>query len=187
MKTNKIHDVYIAFWKIKFGQKKINLFKDVCMLRESVNKSFLLTLSSYRVLWLWWQRVPLMKESLSGFSFECDSRPSEVRSWTLVEEGKEFVGQSIGYCITGLVACCLVFVLVFVCVYGSQTLCYLYPTGGSKSRPKFWRGDIYWPIRFVFYYFIFEPKYFLLVHFRSYFSRMFYSMFLADWLKNIKM
>ena len=52
---------------------------------------------------------------------------------------------------------------------------------------KFWRIDIYWPIRFVFYYFIFEPKYFLLVDFQSYFSRMFYSMFLADWLKNIKM
>ena len=38
----------MAFWKIKFGKKKINLFKDVCMLvlTESVNKSFLLTLSS---------------------------------------------------------------------------------------------------------------------------------------------
>ena len=52
---------------------------------------------------------------------------------------------------------------------------------------KFWRVDIYWPIRFVFYDFIFEPKYFLLVDFLSYFSRMFYSMFLADGLKNIKM
>ena len=52
---------------------------------------------------------------------------------------------------------------------------------------KFWCVDIYWPIRFVFYYFIFEPKYFLLVDFQSYFSGMFYSMFLADWLKNIKM
>ncbi len=31
MKTNKIHDVYMAFWKIKFDKKKINLFKDVCM------------------------------------------------------------------------------------------------------------------------------------------------------------
>ena len=42
----------MAFWKIKFGKKKINLFKGVCkfMLTESVNKSFLLTLSSYRVL-----------------------------------------------------------------------------------------------------------------------------------------
>ena len=28
----------MAFWKIKFGKKKINLFKDVCMLTESVNK-----------------------------------------------------------------------------------------------------------------------------------------------------
>ena len=34
---------------------------------------------------------------------------------------------------------------------------------------------------------ILKPKYFLLVDFRSYFFRMFYSMFLADWLKNIKM
>ena len=122
----------MAFWKIKFGKKKINLFKDVCMLTESVNKSFLLTLSSYKVLWSWRQRVALMKESLSGFSFECDSRTSETRSWTLVEEGKEFAGHSIGYWFTGLVAC----VLVLVCVYGSLTFCYLYPTGGSKNRPK---------------------------------------------------
>ena len=37
----------MAFWKIKFDKKKIYLFKDVCMfmLTESVNKSFLLTLS----------------------------------------------------------------------------------------------------------------------------------------------
>ena len=42
-----------------------------------------------------------------GFSFECDSRPSEARSWTLVDEGKEFAGHSIGYCFTGLVACVL--------------------------------------------------------------------------------
>ena len=37
----------MAFWKIKFDKRKINLFKDVCMvmLSESVNKSFLLTLS----------------------------------------------------------------------------------------------------------------------------------------------
>ena len=102
----------MAFWKIKFGKKKINLFKGVCMLTESVNKSFLLTLSSCLVLWLWLQRVALMKESLSGFSFECDSRPSEARSWTLVAEGKEFVGHSIGYCITGLVACGVVLVFV---------------------------------------------------------------------------
>ena len=35
-----------------FGKKKINLFKDVCMfmLTESVNKSFLLTLSLCLVL-----------------------------------------------------------------------------------------------------------------------------------------
>ena len=126
----------MAFWKIKFDKKKINLFKDVCMfiLTESVNKSFLLTLSSCLVLWFWRQRVALMKESLSGFSFECDSRPSEARSWTLVEEGKEFAGHSIGYCFTGLVAC--VFVLLLVLVNGSLTLCYLYPTGGSKNRPK---------------------------------------------------
>ena len=31
----------MAFWKIKFGKKKINLFKGVCMLTESVNKSFI--------------------------------------------------------------------------------------------------------------------------------------------------
>ena len=35
------------------------------------------------------------ERGLSGFSFECDSRPSEARSWTLVDEGKEFAGQSI--------------------------------------------------------------------------------------------
>ena len=102
----------MAFWKIKFGKKKINLFKGVCMfmLTESVNKSFLLTLSSYKVLWSWRQRVALMRESLSGLSFEHDSRPSEARSWTLVDEGKEFSGHSIGYCFTGLVACVLVLV-----------------------------------------------------------------------------
>ena len=102
----------MAFWKIKFGKKKINLFKSVCILTESVNKSFLPTLSSWLVLWLWRQRVALMKESLSGFSFECDSQPFEARSWTLVEEGKKFVGRSIGYCITGLVACGVVLVFV---------------------------------------------------------------------------
>ena len=52
------------------------------------------------------------ERSLSGFSFECDSRPFEARSWTLVEEGKEFVGHSIGYCITSLVACGVVLVFV---------------------------------------------------------------------------
>ena len=46
-----------------------------------------------------------MKESLSGFSFECNSQPPEARSRTLVEEGKEFAGHSIGYFFTGLVAC----------------------------------------------------------------------------------
>ena len=74
------------------------------MLTESVNKSFLLTLSSYRILWLWRQRVALMKESLSGFSFEHDSRPSVARSWTLAVEEKEFAGQSINYCFTDLMA-----------------------------------------------------------------------------------
>ena len=122
----------MAFWKIKFGKKKINLFKGVCMLTESVNKSFLLTLSSCLVLWLWRQRVALMKESLSGFSFECDSRPSEARSWTLVEEGKEFAGHNIGYWFTDLMASGLV--LVFV--NGSLTVCYLYRNSGSKNRPK---------------------------------------------------
>ena len=43
MKTNKIHDVYMAFWKIKFGKKKINLFKDMCMFM--LTESFLFTLS----------------------------------------------------------------------------------------------------------------------------------------------
>ena len=107
METNKTHDMKMAFWKIKFGKKKINLFKDVCMfmLTESVNMSFLLTLSSYLVLWLRRQHVTLMKESLSVFSFECNSQPSEARSWNLVEEGKEFAGHSIGYCFTSLVAC----------------------------------------------------------------------------------
>ena len=90
----------MTFWKIKFGKKKINLFKDVCMLTESVNKSFLLTLSSYLVLWLWRQRVELMKESLSVFSFERDSWPSAARSWTLAVEEKKFAGQSIGHCFT---------------------------------------------------------------------------------------
>ena len=47
----------------------------------------------------------IVATALLGFSFECDTRPSEVRSWTLVEEGKEFVGHIIGYCITSLVAC----------------------------------------------------------------------------------
>ena len=40
----------MVFWKIKFGKKKINLLKGVCMLTESVNKPFLLTLGSYRVI-----------------------------------------------------------------------------------------------------------------------------------------
>ena len=105
----------------------------------------------------------------------------EDRSWTLVEEGKEFAGHSIGYCFTGFVACCSVFVLV--CVNGSLTLCYLYPTGGSKNRPKILARRHLLTNQIC----IFEPEYFLLVDFRSYFSRMFYSMFLADWLKNIKM
>ena len=94
------------------------------MLTESVNKSFLLTLSSYRVLWLWRQRVALMKESWPVFSFERDSRPSW--SWTLVVEEKEFAGQSIGYCFTDLVAKWMVLWLV----------CYFYPNSGSKNRPK---------------------------------------------------
>ena len=171
----------MAFWKIKFSKKKINLFKDVCILTESVNKSFLLTLSSCLVLWLWRQRVALMKESLSGFSFECDLRPSEARSWTLVDEGKEFAGQSIRlllYWFSGL----------WFSLSLRVSLRVIYTViVDQRIVLKFWRVDIYWPIRFVFYYFIFEPKYFLLVDFRSYFSRMFYSMFLADWLKNIKM
>ena len=131
----------MAFWKIKFDKRKINLFKDMCMfmLTESVNKSFLLTLSLKRVLWQWQQRVTLMKESLSGFPFEYNSRPFEESSWTLVEEGKEFVGmyRLLLYWLSGLSSSVSSFVCKLVsCVYGSLTLCYLYPTGGSKSRPK---------------------------------------------------
>ena len=100
------------------------------MLTESVNKSFLLTLSSYTVLWLWRQRVALMKESLSVFSFERNSWPSVARSWTLAVEEKEFAGQSIGYYFTDLVAS------GFDLVNDSLTLCYLYRNSRSKIRPK---------------------------------------------------
>ena len=152
------------------------------MLTESVNKSFLLTLSSCLVLWLRRQRVALMKESLSGFSFERDSWPSVARSWTLDVEEKGFAGQSIGYCLVDLMA------RLGVSVSEWLPNCVIYTViVDQRIVLNFWRVDIYWPIRFVFYYFIFEPKYFLLVDFRSYFSWMFYSMFLADWLKNIKM
>ena len=170
----------MAFWKIKFGKKKINSFKGVCMfmLTESVNKSFLLTLSSCLVLWLWRERVALTKESLSGFSFERDSWPSVARSWTLAVEEKEFAGHSIGYCFTDLMA--RLGLNVSFCVIYTVIV-------DQRIVLKFWRVDIYWPIRFVFYYFILKPKYFLLVYFRTCFSRMFYSMYLADWLKNIKM
>ena len=72
-----------------------------------------------------------MKESLSVFSFERDSRPSVARSWTLVEEEKEFAGQSIGYCFIDYMAR-----LGFVFLNGSLTLCYLYRDSGSKNRPK---------------------------------------------------
>ena len=107
----------MAFWKIKFGKKKINLFKGVCMfiLTESVNKSFLLTLSSYRVLWLWRQCVTLKKENLLSFSFEHDLFGHVARSWTLTVEEKEFAGQSISYCFTDLMAwlglSCVLFIL----------------------------------------------------------------------------
>ena len=65
-------------------------------------------------------------ESLSVFSFERDSRPSVARSWTLAVEEKEFAWQSIGYCFTDLVAWWMTLWYV----------CYLYPTCGSKNRPK---------------------------------------------------
>ena len=39
------------------------------------------------------------ERSLSVFPFERDSWPSVAWSWTLVEEGKEFARQSIGYCL----------------------------------------------------------------------------------------
>ena len=114
-----------------------------------------------------------MKESLSGFSFERDSWPSVARSWTLAMEEKEFAWQSIGYCFTDLV---------------NDTLCATYTLiVDHKIVLRFWRVDIYWPIRFVFYYFILEPKYFLLIDFRSYFSRMFLSMFLLLILRLEKM
>ena len=166
----------MAFWKIKFGKKKINLFKGVCMfmLTESGNKSFLLTLSSYMVLWLWWQHVALIKESLSGFSFECDSRPSVARSWTLAGEEKEFAGQSISYCFTDLVTRLGLSLSVSLCVIHTIIV-------DQRIILKFWHVDIYWPIKFVFYYFIFEPKYFLLVDFRSYFSRTFF-FYVFSWL-----
>ena len=78
-----------------------------------------------------------MKESLSGFPFEYNSRPFEKRSWTLVEEGNELVGHSIGHWLSGLCSSESSFVCKLVsCVYGFLTLCYLYPTGGSKNRPK---------------------------------------------------
>ena len=79
-----------------------------------------------------------------------------ARSWTSVVEEKEFAGQSIGYCFTDLVAFWLVL------VNDSLTVCYLYRNSGSKNRPKIL---VRWHLltRFVFYYFILEPKYFLLV------------------------
>ncbi len=130
-----------------------------------------LCVSSCLVLWLWRQRVALMKESFVGFFLWMWFA---ARSWTLVDERKEFAGHSIGYCFTGLVACDLVLVFVFLCVIYTVIV-------DQRIILKFWRVDIYWPIRFVSYYFIFEPKYFMLVHFRSYFFRMFYSMFFS-WL-----
>ena len=121
----------MAFWKIKFGKKKINLFKGVCMfmLTESVNKSFLLTLSSYLVLWLWRQRVALMKESLSGFSLERDSRPSvghELWLWK-----KRNLPDRVSA--TALLTSWL---NGLVLVNGSLTVCYLYRNSGSENRPK---------------------------------------------------
>ena len=67
---------------------------------------------------------------------------------------------------------------LWCCLSLRVSLCVWLPNSmDQRIALKFWRIDIYWPIRFVFYYFIFEPKYFLLVHFRSYLSRMFLSMF----------
>ena len=109
-----------------------------------------------------------------GFSFEYNSRPFEGSSWTLVEEGKEFVRmyRLLLYWLSGLSSS----VSSFVCKLVSCVIYILQVD--QRIILKFWRVDIYGPIRFVFYYFIFEPKYFLLVHFRSYFSRMFLNMFL---------
>ena len=51
----------MVFWKIKFGKKKINMFKGVCMfmLTESVNKSFLLVLfyDCGNSVSRWWKKV----------------------------------------------------------------------------------------------------------------------------------
>ena len=78
-----------------------------------------------------------MKASLSGFPFENNFRSLEKRSRTLVEEGKELVGHNIGYWLSGLCSLCL-HLCVSLCLlpWGFLTLCYLYPTGGSKNRPK---------------------------------------------------
>ena len=43
-----------------------------------------------------------MKESLSGFSFERDSRPFAVTNFGVEE--KEFAGHRIGYCFTDFMA-----------------------------------------------------------------------------------
>ena len=96
------------------------------------------------------------------FSFERDWRPSVARSWTLAVEKKEFAGQSIGHSFTDLMA-------YWMTLWLSVTYTLLMH---QRIALKFWRVDIYWPIRFVFHYFILKPKYFLFVDFRSYFSRM---------------
>ncbi len=59
-----------------------------------------------------------MKESLSGFPFEYNSRSFEKRSRTLVEEGKELVGHNIGYWLSGLCSS----VSSFVCKLVSSPL-----------------------------------------------------------------
>ena len=69
-----------------------------------------------------------MKESLSGFSFEYNSRPFEESSRTLVEEGKEFVGMHrlLLYWLSGLSSSVSSFVCKLVsCVYGSLTLLFI--------------------------------------------------------------
>ena len=135
----------MAFWKIKFDKRKINLFKDVCrvMLTKSVNKSFLLTLSYSGfydfgdIVSRGWKKVCRVF-LLNFFSAIWKEVMRKERGH---EEGKELVGHRIGYWLSGLLSSVSSFVCKLVsCVYGSLTLCYLYSTGGSKNRPKTFAG-----------------------------------------------
>ena len=127
----------MAFWKIKFDKKRINSFKDVCMfmLTKSVN-TYIKFIAGFMTVAT---ACRIDERKFVGFSFEYNSRPFEESSWTLVEEGKEFVGmyRLLLYWLSGLSSSVSSFVCKLVsCVYGSLTLCYFYPTGGSKNRSK---------------------------------------------------